>query len=220
MSDAKALVVDDLSASYGQATALSKISIHIASDEIVGLLGHNGAGKSTLLRSIARVHPAITGDILLDGTSIANESTASVARKGIGLVREGAPVFGHLTVEENLRIGERLAGHRKLEPEPLTDVWSWFPVLEERRGVLAGDLSGGQRQMLAISCALVARPRVLLLDEPSAGLAPSMAAAVFSALRELCSTGMAVLLAEQDLHWVTGFVSRTYRLETGSLVDS
>jgi branched-chain amino acid transport system ATP-binding protein len=182
------------------------------------LLGHNGAGKSTLLRSIARVHAAISGDVLLDGTTIVHEPPATVARMGVGLVREGAPVFGHLTVEDNLRVGERLARHRRLEPEPLSDVWSWFPVLAARRKVMAGYLSGGQRQMLAISCALVARPRVLLLDEPSAGLAPSMAAAVFTAVRTLCSSGMAVLLAEQDMQWVTGFASRTYRLESGRLV--
>jgi branched-chain amino acid transport system ATP-binding protein len=199
---------------------LRDVTIEVAADEIVAILGHNGAGKSTLLASLARVHRNTTGAILLHDESIERRTASQVARAGLSFVREGAPVFGHLTVAENLRLGGRLARRRGLEPAALDDVWNWFPMLYEKRRALAGYLSGGQRQMLAVSAALVARPSVLLLDEPSAGLAPSMAESVFVAIRRLCATGMAVLLAEQDLQWVTGFATRNYKLETGRIVET
>lgn len=220
MTNAAILTLDRLSASYGQAVALRDIDLELLPDEIVAVLGHNGAGKSTLLRSIARAHRSVSGRILLDGRSIADASPSEVAKAGVSFVREGAPVFPHLAVLDHLRLGQRLARARGLEPAPLEEVWLWFPALYEKRRDRAGVLSGGQRQMLSISMALVARPRVLLLDEPSAGLAPTMAEAVFEAIRTLCRTGMAVVLAEQDLFWVTGFASRSYRLETGRVVES
>jgi branched-chain amino acid transport system ATP-binding protein len=213
------LTVRGLSSFYGQATALRDIDIVLMPDEIVAVLGHNGAGKSTLLRSIARVHRPIIGEISYRGSEINGLSPSQVARAGLSLVREGAPVFQHLSVLDNLRMGERLARLRKVQPEPLERVWDWFPMLHEKRRQQAGLLSGGQRQMLCISVALVARPDVLLLDEPSAGLAPTMAETVFTAIQRLCSGGMTVILAEQDRHWVTGFASRAYRLETGVIVD-
>jgi branched-chain amino acid transport system ATP-binding protein len=213
------LTVRGLSSFYGQATAIRDIDLVLMPDEIVAVLGHNGAGKSTLLRSIARVHRPIIGEIRYRGLEISGLPPSQVARVGLNLVREGAPVFQHLTVLDNLRLGERLARLRKLQPEPLERVWDWFPMLHEKRREQAGLLSGGQRQMLSISVALIARPEVLLLDEPSAGLAPTMAETVFTAIERLCSGGMAVILAEQDQHWVTGFVKRSYRLETGVIVD-
>lgn len=127
---------------------------------------------------------------------------------GISLVREGAPVFTHLSVEENLRLGARLGRRRNREPATVEQVWEWFPMLADRRRAMAGVLSGGQRQMLCLSQALVSRPDVLLLDEPSAGLAPTMAESVFQAVHTLCRSGVAVLLAEQDMRWVEGFASR------------
>lgn len=215
-----AVSVRALDARYGQALALRGIDVEIGEEEIVAVLGHNGAGKSTLLRSIARVHRQTIGELEVGGESVVRRSASQVARMGLSFVREGAPVFGHLSVEEHLRLGARLARKRGAEPAPLSDVWEWFPVLNEKRNNLAGYLSGGQRQMLAISAALVSRPRVLLLDEPSAGLAPSMAETVFVAIRTLCATGMSVLLAEQDMQWVSGFASRSYHLETGRVVES
>ncbi|MEI7547255.1 MAG: ABC transporter ATP-binding protein [Actinomycetota bacterium] len=211
--------VQHLNASYGQALAIRGIDLQLGADEIVAVLGHNGAGKSTLLRAIARTHRSVSGKVEVLGEPVVKMGPSQVARLGLSLVREGAPVFAHLTVEETLKLAGRLARSRKREPAPLAHVWDWFPALEVKRHQRAGVLSGGQRQMLGIAAALVSRPSVLLLDEPSAGLAPSMAESVFKAIEELCSSGMSVLLAEQDLHWVTAFAARAYVLETGRIVE-
>ena len=209
-----------LTAFYGQAAALWGADVEIGTDEIVAVLGHNGAGKSTLHNTLARTHRSITGEVWLAGTDISGCTPSEVARMGVSLVREGAPVFGTLTIAEHLQLGMRLAQSRGLTPPPLEEVWSWFSALADRRNAKAAVLSGGQRQMLAISTALMSRPAVLLLDEPSAGLAPSMAETVFIAIREICASGMSVLLAEQNLQWVTDFATRAYHLETGRVVDS
>jgi branched-chain amino acid transport system ATP-binding protein len=210
---------DDLTAFYGQAAALRSISVAVDADEIVAVLGHNGAGKSTLLNALARSHSSVQGRIRLGDNDITSATPSDVARRGVSLVREGAPVFGDLSVEEHLRLGARLAKARGRTAPPFDEVWEWFGVLGEKRRTKAGLLSGGQRQMLAISTALVSRPSVLLVDEPSAGLAPSMAATVFTAMKQLCASGMSVLVAEQNLDWVTDFAPRTYVLETGVLVS-
>lgn len=209
---------EDLTAYYGQAAALRGISVELDADEIVAVLGHNGAGKSTLLNSLARAHASVQGRITLGDADITSAGPSDVARRGVSLVREGAPVFGDLSVEENLRMGARLARLRGRDAPSFEEVWEWFGVLQEKRRTKAGLLSGGQRQMLAISTALVSRPDVLLVDEPSAGLAPSMAKTVFTAMKQLCATGMTVLVAEQNMEWVTDFALRTYALESGVLV--
>lgn len=214
------ITVTDLTATYGQARALSGIDLSVEHEEVVAVLGHNGAGKSTLLSSISRAHTATTGSVQIDGREVVGMRPNDVSLSGVSYVREGAPVFGQLGVEEHLRLGARLARSRGREPVALEEVYRWFPVLEERRRTSSGVLSGGQRQMLCLSMALVSRPDVLLLDEPSAGLAPTMAEAVFEAVRDLCRSGMAVLLAEQDMRWVDGFASRCYLLETGRLVGA
>ncbi|MBW0089862.1 ABC transporter ATP-binding protein [Pseudonocardia sp. KRD-184] len=217
---AAAIACAGLTSYYGQAPALRGVDVAVHTDEIVAVLGHNGAGKSTLLRSLARVHRAVDGAVTVSGREVTAEGASSVARLGVSLVREGAPVFGDLTVEENLLLGARLARVRGRQAPDLDEVWTWFAVLGERRSTRAGLLSGGQRQMLAISTALVSRPTVLLVDEPSAGLAPAMAETVFTAIRQLCATGMAVLLAEQNMRWVSDFATRTYHLETGTIAGS
>jgi branched-chain amino acid transport system ATP-binding protein len=209
-----------LTAFYGQAPALRAVDVELGTDEIVAVLGHNGAGKSTLLNALARSHRNITGQVRLSGQDITAQRPSAVAKLGVSLVRENAPVFGNLTIEENLKLGARLAVSRGLAPPAFGEVWTWFPALLDRRRAKAAVLSGGQRQMLSISTALMSRPRILLLDEPSAGLAPSMAEAVFVAIKELCATGMSVILAEQDMQWVTGFATRTYHLDTGRVVGS
>lgn len=209
-----------LTAFYGQAAALWSADIEVGKDEIVAVLGHNGAGKSTLLNTLARTHRSITGEVWLGETNISASKPSDVACAGVSLVREGAPVFGTLSIEEHLMLGMRLAQSRGRTPPPLEEVWTWFSALADRRDAKAAVLSGGQRQMLAISTALVSRPAVLLLDEPSAGLAPTMAETVFVAIRDICATGMSVLLAEQNLQWVTDFATRTYHLETGRVVGS
>jgi branched-chain amino acid transport system ATP-binding protein len=215
-----ALRCDNLTAWYGAAPALRSVSVDVGTDEIVAVLGHNGAGKSTLLNALAKSHRRISGQVWLEDREITGCRPSEVSRAGVSLVREGARVFGNMTIKENLQLGARLAGLRGVTPRSFDDVWSWFSVLGDRRDEKAGLLSGGQRQMLSISVALISRPRVLLLDEPSAGLAPSMAETVFVAIRELCASGVAVILAEQDMRWVADFATRAYRLETGRLVAS
>ncbi|WP_154768094.1 ABC transporter ATP-binding protein [Nakamurella alba] len=212
--------VSGLSARYGQARALVDVEVDVHKEEIVAILGHNGAGKSTLLKSIARVHREARGTIEIGGRSVVELRPNAVAAMGVSLVREGAPVFTHLTVEENLKLGARLGRRRGRDAAAIEDAFEWFPMLGERRHAMAGVLSGGQRQMLCLSQALVSRPDVLLLDEPSAGLAPSMTEAVFQAIQKLCRTGVAVLLAEQDMRWVEGFASRYYVIETGRVAES
>jgi branched-chain amino acid transport system ATP-binding protein len=214
------IAVADLNAYYGQAQALSAVRVEVHREEIVAILGHNGAGKMTLLTAIARAHRAVRGTIEIAGQDVTGREASHVARMGVSLVREGAPVFPHLTVEEHLKLGSRLGRRRGREPATLDEVWEWFPMLADRRRAVAGVLSGGQRQMLCLSQALVSRPDVLLLDEPSAGLAPTMAESVFRAVHTLCRSGVAVLLAEQDMRWVEGFASRYYVIETGRVAES
>jgi branched-chain amino acid transport system ATP-binding protein len=213
------LAVGPLSAWYGEAQVLFDVRLEVRSGEIVGLLGRNGAGKSSLLRTVARVHRASRGAIVFDGEDVARVDANRLAARGMSFVREGARVISSLSVEDVLNLGRRLARVRGVDPHSLDEVWGWFPILAERRGVRAGYLSGGQRQALLLATALVSRPRMLLLDEPSAGLAPPVARALFDTLRELCSGELTVLIAEQNPHWLTGLVSRAYLLETGHVLE-
>jgi branched-chain amino acid transport system ATP-binding protein len=213
------LEVGPLSAWYGEAQALFDVRLEVHPGEIVGLLGRNGAGKSSLLRTIARVHRQSRGPIAFDGQEVAGLAANRLAARGTSFVREGARVISSLSVEDVLNLGRRLAGVRGVEPHTLDEAWTWFPILAERREVRAGYLSGGQRQALLLATALVSRPRMLLLDEPSAGLAPPVARALFDTLRDLCSGDLTVLIAEQNPHWLTGLVSRAYLLETGRIVE-
>jgi branched-chain amino acid transport system ATP-binding protein len=215
-----ALETESLTARYGGARALTDVSISVGPEEVVAVLGQNGAGKSTLLRSISRLHRASSGRISVFGEAIHGARASEVARRGLSFVREGAPVFADLTIHQNLSLASTLAHHRRMPILPPDNAYEWFPELGRRKGLRAGVLSGGQRQMLAIGTALLSGPSVLLLDEPSAGLAPTMAHTVFEAIRALCSGGLAVLIAEQNSDWVSGFAQRTYVLETGKLVTS
>jgi branched-chain amino acid transport system ATP-binding protein len=194
---------------------LYDINMVMKPDEVVAVLGHNGAGKSTLLRSIAGIHKQATGAITFDGVSLLGQSADAIARLGVGFVREAAPVFPHLTVHEHLQLGQALAQKRGSGPRDEAEIGEWFPILMERRQVKAGFLSGGQRQMLALAVALISSPRLLLLDEPSAGLAPSVAATVFEAIHRLSGTGLNVVIAEQNLDWIAEFAERVYFLENG-----
>jgi branched-chain amino acid transport system ATP-binding protein len=213
------LEVGPLSAWYGEAQALFDVRLAVRPGEIVGLLGRNGAGKSSLLRTVARVHRQSRGPIRFDGDDVARLTANRLAARGMSFVREGARVISSLSVEDVLNLGRRLARVRGVEPHTLDEVWGWFPILAERRTVRAGYLSGGQRQALLLATALVSRPRLLLLDEPSAGLAPPVARALFDTLRQLCSGHLSVLIAEQNPHWLTGLVARAYLLETGRVVE-
>ena len=193
------------------------MTLEVRSGEIVGLIGPNGAGKSTLLHAIMGLVPSEQGEISLGGASLRGYSPERVARSGIALVPEGRRIFAGLTVEENLRLG--LAGRRSREgaDEDIEAVYELFPVVSEFRRRPAGVLSGGQQQQLAIGRALVARPDLLLLDEPSLGLAPKIVDIVFAALAEIRRRGLTVLLVEQRAQRTVAFADRTYLISNGEM---
>jgi branched-chain amino acid transport system ATP-binding protein len=209
------LEIADLQVTYGAVRAVRGLSLTVDRGEIVGLIGPNGAGKSTTLHAVMGLAPASGGDILLDGESIRGRVPEAIARQGVALVPEGRRIFAELTVEENLRLG--LAARRSGAAADLDDVYELFPVIRETRRRHAGTLSGGQQQQLAIGRALVARPEVLLLDEPSLGLAPSVVDVVFDALTAIRDRGLAVLLVEQRAQRTVALANRSYLIANGEL---
>jgi branched-chain amino acid transport system ATP-binding protein len=212
---APVLEVDRLDVRYGSVPAVRGLSLHVDHGELVGLIGPNGAGKSTTLHAIMGVVPASGGDVRLAGQSVRGRAPETIARAGIALVPEGRRIFGELTVEQNLRLG--LSARRRNGGEPLAAAYDLFPVLGEMRGRQAGALSGGQQQQLAIGRALVASPDVLLLDEPSLGLAPTMVDAVFEALTAIRDRGVTILLVEQRAQRTVALADRTHVLANGEL---
>ncbi len=211
-----ALELEGLEVRYGSVPAVRGLSLRVDEGEIVGLIGPNGAGKSTTLNAIMGAIPAHAGEIRLKGQSIRKRSPESIARRGIALVPEGRRIFAEFTVEENLRLG--LASRRRPNGgDPLRRAYDLFPVLEEFRGRHAGLLSGGQQQQLAIGRALVAGPELLLLDEPSLGLAPLAVDGVFEALRGIRERGVTILLVEQRALHAVALADRTHVLAGGEL---
>jgi branched-chain amino acid transport system ATP-binding protein len=210
-----ALEVADLHVAHGAVRAVRGLSLAVDRGEIVGLIGPNGAGKSTTLHAIMGLTPPSGGDILLDGRSIRGRSPEGIARSGVALVPEGRRIFAELTVEENLRLG--LAARRAGATADLEDVYDLFPVVREMRRRHAGALSGGQQQQLAIGRALAARPDVLLLDEPSLGLAPAVVDVVFDALAGIRDRGLAVVLVEQRAQRTVAMADRSYLIANGEL---
>ena len=211
------LELDDLEVRYGAVTAVRDVSMEIQEGEIVGLIGPNGAGKSTTLHAIMGLVPTKSGSIRLRGTTLAGKPPEAVARLGIALVPEGRRIFPQLTVDENLRLG--LAGRRSRAgaDEDIDAVQELFPIVREFRRRQAGVLSGGQQQQLAIARALVAKPDLLLLDEPSLGLAPKIVDIVFDALAEIRRRGVTVLLVEQRAQRTVAFADRTYLMSNGEI---
>jgi branched-chain amino acid transport system ATP-binding protein len=206
----------DLAVDYGGVSAVRGVSLTVEQGEIVGLIGPNGAGKSTTLHAVTGLVPSASGDVLVEGRSLRGRSPEAVARAGVALVPEGRRLFGELTVEENLRLG--LAPNRAADGEArLADMFQLFPVLEDFRRRPAGALSGGQQQQLAIARALVADPVVLLLDEPSLGLAPTVVDLVFSTLATIRDRGLAILLVEQRAQRTVALADRTHVLANGEL---
>jgi branched-chain amino acid transport system ATP-binding protein len=211
----QALAVEELEVRYGPVTAVRGVSLEVAKGEIVGLIGPNGAGKSTTLHAIMGLVPA-QGAVRLAGAPMLGRSPETIARAGVGLVPEGRRIFADFTVEENLRLG--LAARRSGRSQNgLSAAYELFPILREFRRRQAGLLSGGQQQQLAIARALVAAPSVLLLDEPSLGLAPSLVDDVFAALAGIRDRGFAVLLVEQRAQRTVALADRTHVLANGEL---
>lgn len=217
------LTVDDLQVAYGRIIALRGVSLAVDPGEFVAVTGANGAGKSTLLKAILGLLPPRAGTIALDGTPIQGQPTARLVQRGLALVPEGRQVFAALTVRENLvlgayrRLGLLRAGAAAAD---LARIYALFPRLAERQQQRAGTLSGGEQQMLALGRALMARPRLLLCDEPSLGLAPLVVREIFQTLRQLCAEGTAVLLAEQHARVALEYADRGYVLEVGRVALS
>lgn len=216
---APALEVRELEAGYGQRPVVRGVSLTLDAGAIVSLLGANGAGKTTTLRALSGVIPA-SGEILLNGSSIVGASPSAVLRAGLSHVPEGRGTFPNLTVEENLRVGATARRDRQIDQ----DVQRWFevfPILGERRRQRAGSLSGGEQQMLALARAMMSRPRVLLLDEPSMGLAPTITATLMGVLQRLnAADGISILLVEQNANAALAIATSAYVLADGEIVLS
>jgi branched-chain amino acid transport system ATP-binding protein len=210
--------VSNVAVNYGAAAAVSDVHLRIDAGELVVVVGPNGAGKSTLINAMAGLHAVASGRLAVDGEDITREPPHRFCDRGIAIVPEGRRLFVNLTVRENLELGSYRAGARKMRADSLRRVRALFPVLAERMDAPAGTLSGGQQQMVAIGRALMARPRFLLLDEPSLGLAPMITREVFRAIREINAEGVAVLLVEQNVAMALELARRGYVLDEGRMV--
>lgn len=211
------LEVRELNAGYGRVQVLWDVSVAVEAGQIVALVGANGAGKTTLLRAISGVIPCFAGEVVFNGERISGRSTSYIVRRGVVHVPEGRAVFHDMSVEENLLLG----AYRRRDSEigdDLEKMYQRFPILKTRRSLLASKLSGGEQSMLSIGRALMARPEMLLLDEPSLGLAPIIRKQIQEALSQLLSDGLTVLLVEQNVRIVMALASRIYVIETGRVV--
>jgi branched-chain amino acid transport system ATP-binding protein len=215
--DGSILRLDALEVRYGTVAAVRDLTVEVGRGEIVGLIGPNGAGKSTTLHAVMGLVPIHRGDVRLGGVSLRGRPPEEITRRGISLVPEGRRIFADLTVEENLRLGLAARRDRSSAREALDHVFGLFPVVAEFRRRRAGGLSGGQQQQLAIARALVADPDVLLLDEPSLGLAPKVVDVVFEALAAIRERGLTVLLVEQRAQRTVAFADRTYLMANGEV---
>jgi branched-chain amino acid transport system ATP-binding protein len=204
-------------ASYGKIRALKGVSLDVYPGEVVALIGNNGAGKTTLMRTISGLLKADSGSVLFAGESVLGLAPHAVMRRGLVLVPEGRRIFPRLTVQENLEMGAYSRGRDESEAE-YRRVLELFPVLGKRRSQLGGTLSGGEQQMLAMGRALMSRPKLLMLDEPSMGLAPVVVDVIFSIIAEINREGVTVLLVEQNARRALKAASRAYVLETGEIV--
>ena len=214
------LKVTDLVVSYGGIEALKGISFEVDQGQIVTLIGANGAGKSTTLRTISGLVPPKDGRIYFEGRDITDFNTQKIVETGIAMVPEGRRVFANLTVLENLRIGAYLRKDKEVIEEDIAYVYDLFPRLKERSWQLAGTLSGGEQQMLAVGRAVMTRPKLIMMDEPSLGLAPLVVKDIFKIIQTLKSTGMTVLLIEQNANAALHACDYAYVMETGRITTS
>ena len=214
------LTLNNVSAGYGGFQALFDVSLEVKAGESVAVIGPNGAGKTTLLRVISKLIEANSGEIRMEGAALATVPAHEVIARGIAHVPENRRLFPRLTVEENLKMGSFVPSARKKYAENIERVYDLFPRMKERRSQLAGTLSGGEQQMCAIGRALMSGPKLLLLDEPSAGLAPVVVQSIFGLVRRICSEGYTVLIVEQNIRQVLKVVGRAYLLETGRIKES
>lgn len=213
------LEIDGLNSHYGRIHALKSASLTVREGELVALVGANGAGKTTLLRTLSGVHPASSGTVRFDGRDITRLKAVRRVAEGVVQVPEGRQLFGPQSVEDNLRLGAFRRGSGKPD-EDLERLYALFPMLKVKRDQPAGTLSGGQQQIVALGRALMAKPRLLLLDEPSMGLAPLLVAEIFDAVQRLKRDGVTILLVEQNAHAALSIADRGYVIETGEIVLS
>ncbi len=209
------LVINDVHARYGAIVALRGVSIEVKAGELVALLGVNGAGKSTLLSTIAGILKPWQGSITFEGQSLVGKTPEQITRLGIAMVPEGREILSSLTVEENLRLGAYTRGDRREYKHDLDEMVSLFPILGERMQQLGGTLSGGEQQQLAIARALMSHPKLLMLDEPSLGLAPALVDQIFELVSVLHKRGTTILLVEQNVDRTLDIADRAYLLNTG-----
>jgi branched-chain amino acid transport system ATP-binding protein len=212
------LELTDVHVRYGNIRALQGVSLRVDTGELIALIGANGAGKTTTLRAISGLLRPSQGAIAFDGTDLTSASTDRIVGLGISHCPEGRRIFGSLTVAENLRLGAVSVSDAAAAAAELENVFALFPLLKERLGQAGGTLSGGEQQMLAIGRALMSRPRLLLLDEPSLGLAPLMVERIFETITELKRQGRTILLVEQNVHQALDVADRAYVLETGRIM--
>lgn len=213
------LSLSNVSVSYGAIQALKSANINVEEGKIVALLGANGAGKTSTLKAISGLVPVEKGEIIFNGAKISGLSAEKVVRKGVIHVPEGRQIFGGLTVEENLKIGAYSLSDKKKVAENLAYVYEKFPVLLERKKQVAGTLSGGEQQMLAIGRGLMASPKLLILDEPSLGLAPLIVKEIFNIVKSLNDAGTTILIVEQNATQTLKIADYAYVLEVGSITN-
>ena len=214
------LQVENINVYYGAIHALKGISVEVKQGEIVTLIGANGAGKSTILRTISGLLRAKTGDIVFEGNAIGGMAAEEIVRKGISQVPEGRRIFANMTVAENLELGAYIRSDKAGIRKDIDKVFERFPRLGERRSQIAGTLSGGEQQMLAIGRGLMSQPKLMLLDEPSMGLAPLLVKEIFSIIQEINASGTTILLVEQNAHMALSIAHKAYVLETGRITLS